>query len=133
MPLRSNFGTIPEVGKNPKSPLQAIFIRRLTEEMTRAGISQNQMARYAKQLGLGLSQRAVSGILAGENDPTLSKVFAIGQVLSLPPTALLTLGSGQERLGSPQTNVVPMALPPYPPILGKRLEAPKGAKRRRRR
>lgn len=115
-----------------KGTLQAVFRERLRAELNARGMSQNELARRAKTLGITVAQKSVSNILAGKGDTKLSSIEDIAGALQLDALSLLTLDARQDRLGSPQQNVVPMALPPYTPLMRKPLEDSGKARKRRR-
>lgn len=76
--------------------LKKLFVQRLDDEMRRKGVSANQLSRIAKLQGNRISQTAISNILRGEQDPSLSKLQAIAKALDLPAWSLLINGSQLE-------------------------------------
>lgn len=103
-----------------QAPLQKLFVDRLKEELEIRGISSTALAKLTKQAGRPVAQASMSRILAGKQDPTLEKVYAIAEALGLPPWYLL-MHSGeveQKIIRAPSvvhsTNV--STFPGYPKI-----------------
>lgn len=73
-----------------KSQLQALFIRRLHEEMKKQGLSDNALSARCDALKLPVGQSSVSRITGGRQDPSLENVHALAAALDLPAWYLLT-------------------------------------------
>lgn len=98
-----------------KSELQALFAKRLKEEMDARKLSGNGLARIAAKAGHRLGQPTISRILDGKQDPSLERVYAIAESLGLPAWFLLTDASQVEqrviRAPAVRPNVVQMKSP----------------------
>lgn len=86
--------------KEPQSRLQAIFIKRVFEELARQGISQNQLSQRER----GPDQKTLNDVLNGA-DPRLKTVQQIALALDVPAISLLT-----------ESTATIHHLPGYPPI-----------------
>jgi len=106
------------------SELQALFVARLKEEMkNRDDMSINALARALKSK---VGYASLNRILAGKQDPTLTKVWHIAEALGMPVWSLLVLDDQVEQVvirppvKKPlQTNVVKMPNM-YPKLFDKR-------------
>jgi transcriptional regulator with XRE-family HTH domain len=108
--------------KEVKSPLQAVFLRRLHDEMERQGLSGNALAQREG----APPQRTIADVLNGA-DPRLETVNGLAVALGVRPVDLLTQAKGiPEKVHQ---------ISPYPPILGRadNRERTFPADRRRRR
>lgn len=108
-----------------RGELQALFIRRVREEMDARSLSINAVARAAKSHGHRLGKSTVARILAGEQDPTLEKIVVLSEVFGVPAWFLLTDPSHVEQRVIRQptmTNVVRLQ-DPYPSVFGKKDKA----------
>jgi transcriptional regulator with XRE-family HTH domain len=68
-----------------RSPLQAVFLRRVEEEMRNQGISRNQLA---KRVGAP-PQTTLNDVMLGA-DPRLETVYGVAVALGVAPVSLLT-------------------------------------------
>lgn len=68
-----------------RSPLQAVFMRRVEEEMRNQGISRNQLAQ---RVGAP-PQTTLNDVMLGA-DPRLETVYGVAVALGVAPVSLLT-------------------------------------------
>lgn len=80
-----------------KSPLQALFVRRVNEAMEVKGLSDNALARLIAPKDPDSVQRSVSRITGCTQDPTLEKVSQILAALDIPPEKLFSSEPVRER------------------------------------
>lgn len=107
--------------KKWKSDLQAMFAKRLGEEMDERKLSGNDLARIAQKSGRRLGQPTISRILNGKQDPGLEKIDAIADALGLPAWYLMTDAAHVEQRvirTPPAPNVVKLASPYQRILLG---------------
>lgn len=95
--------------REPKTPLQALFIRRVGEELHRLGWSVNELGVKSKSLG-GAPQRTIADVMSGA-DPRLETVYQIATALGLPAYQLLTESDGKRQSRFPD-NVRELPKPP---------------------
>jgi transcriptional regulator with XRE-family HTH domain len=86
-----------------RSPLQAVFLKRVDEEMKKQGISRNQLAQ---RVGAP-PQTTLNDVMLGA-DPRLETVFGFAVALGVAPVSLLTESTTQ-------TGII-YKLPVYPKI-----------------
>lgn len=102
------------------SDVQDLFVDRLKEEMRRRNdMSINALARLCRP---NVGYATLSRILAGKQDPTLTKAGQIATALGLPLWSLLVLDSQvEQRVIAPPRNVVHLPSP-YPKIFSRKPE-----------
>ena len=66
--------------KSPKTPLQALFLRRVQQELDARGLSQNALCG---RVG-GLKQRTLNDVMNGA-DPRLETVYQVATALGINP------------------------------------------------
>lgn len=96
--------------KKPKTVLQALFIKRVEQELERQGISRNALAGRTG----APSQSTLNEILNG-SDPRLEQVHKIAVALGVQAYELLAERPVGESL---QTGNNIRHLPSYPPMIG---------------
>lgn len=117
-----------------QTELQKLFIQRLKQEMDARALTGNAASRMAKRMGYTMSQSTVSRVLAGLQDPTLSLIGTLAEVLGIPAPALfMEPGQIEQRiirlLPANRQNVV--SLPsPYPRIHARKRDETKSEKPR---
>lgn len=104
-----------------KSPLQAVFLKRVQEEMRRQGLE--NPTQLSKRVGAP-PQTTLNDILSLQADPRLSQIHKIAQALSVSAVSLLT------ELNVSSGNIT--ALPSVPPIGRKEIPDSRKADRRKR-
>lgn len=94
----------PTKKRQPKSPLQEVFLKRVLEEMGRQGVNPTQLS---KRVGAP-KQTTLNDILNGA-DPRLEQVYKTAVALDVPAISLLS----EQRTGNIHT------LPNVPTISGR--------------
>lgn len=92
-----------------RSPLQAIFLKRVEEELQRQGLSRAQLA---KRVGAP-PQTTLNDVMLGA-DPRLETVYGVATALGIPAISLLTESSASLH-----------RLPSYPSISSASSHTPK--------
>lgn len=80
-----------------RSPVQALFVRRLNELLEARELSDNALARLINPKSPGSIQRSVSRVTACTQDPTLEMVGLIVVALGIPPDTLFKDEGVKER------------------------------------
>ena len=118
---RRNFGhrlrLMPAKKKEPKSPLQKIFLKRVQEEMDRQGLTRNKLS---ERVGAP-PQTTLNDIMNGA-DPRLENVHGIAFALGVAAVELLT-----EKSLSGTVHIMPN----YPRISGHADKKSQDVKKRR--
>lgn len=85
----------PAKTKPPKTPLQALFMARLEEELQKRSLNPNQLGKRGKTLKIGNVQRQAQDILNGISDPRLETIYKICRALEkIEPWELLQHSDG---------------------------------------
>jgi hypothetical protein len=109
--------------KPPATPVHALFVRRVREEMKARDLNPLRLEEY------GIKQRTLADVLRGA-DPRLSTVYAAARALGMNTADLLREGPGK-RLESP-TTPTPLHPPRQPMIPPPAVEKPADRKKSRR-
>lgn len=80
----------------PSSPLHALFLKRVREEMERLQVTAGRQLENRNQSGL--PQRTISDTLGTQRDPMLLTVFRISNALGVQPWELLVEREEAERM-----------------------------------
>lgn len=114
--------------KAPKTRLQALFIKRVEEELERLQISRNELCGR-----VGAPKQSTFNEIMNGADPRLEQIQKISDALGVHACDLLTESSAVGESLHRSANV--RKLPTYPPMIGQQAK-PSGHKshdRRRRR
>jgi hypothetical protein len=92
--------------KPPATPVHALFVRRVREEMKARGLNPLKLEEY------GIKQRTLADVLRGA-DPRLSTIYAAARALGMNTADLLR--EGPDKRVNTVTNLHPPRTPMIPP------------------